>query len=147
MKKLVIFGAVALLAACGSKQEPAADASATPDAMASAPAMGDASAPAADASGAAMAPAAVKPGVYDYASPGGKKGVMSIMADGMYVDRDDAGKVLDKGKVAAKDGKTCFSPEKGDERCYTDGTPAADGSFDATGADGKVTHVMPHKKK
>ena len=142
MKKFVILGAVALLAACGSKTEPAADTSATPAAMgdASAPAMGDASAP-------AMVAAAPKPGSYDVTDPAGKKSVTTIMADGTFVDRDTAGKVTSKGKVAMKDGKTCFTDEKAVETCYTDGKPAADGSFDATSADGKVTKVSPHKKK
>ena len=142
MKKFVILGAVALLSACGSKTQPAADASATSAAMgdASGPALGDASAP-------AMAATAPKPGSYDVTAPDGKKSVTTIMADGTFVDRDAAGKVTEKGKVAMKDGKTCFTPEKGAEECYTDGTPAADGSFDATSADGKVTKVAPHKKK
>ena len=142
MKKFVILGAVALLAACGSKTEPAADAGATTAAMgdASAPAMGDASAP-------AMAAAALKPGSFDTVAPDGKKGVTTILADGTFVDRDANGKVTGKGKVAMKAGKTCFTPEKGAEECYTDGTPAADGSFEATSADGKVTKVAPHKKK
>src|SRR4249920_2797950 len=134
MKKFVILGAVALLAACGSKTEPAADVSASPAA-----AMGDASAP-------AMAADSAKPGSYDTVAPDGKKGVTTLMADGTYVDRDASGKVLAKGKQAMKDGKRCFTPEKGAEECYTESAAAADGSFDATGADGKVTKVSPHKK-
>lgn len=147
MKKLIVLGAVALLAACGSKSEPSATQT---DAMgaASAPAMGAASDGAMGAAtGGAMAAAAPKAGVYDYTSPDGKKGATAIMADGKYVDRDDKGKVIDKGTVAMKDGKTCFSPEKGAERCFTDSTPDADGNFTATDADGKVTKVSMHRKK
>ena len=156
MKKFVILGAVALLSACGSKTEPAADTSAAAMSDASAPAMGAASAPAMGAASApamvaasapAMAAAAPKPGVYDYTSPDGSKGVTTIVPGGTFVDRDTAGKVTDKGKVAMKDGKTCFTGENGKENCYTDSAPAADGSFTSTHADGKVTQVMPHKKK
>lgn len=148
MKKFVILGAVALLAACGSKPEPAA----TPtDAMgaASAPAMGAASGGAmGDASGGAIGAAAtLKTGVFDYVSANGSKGTTVIMADGKYVDRDDKGKVQEKGTAAMKDGKTCFTPEKGAEHCYTDSAPDADGNFTATAADGKVTKVSAHKKK
>ena len=142
MKKFVNLGAVALLAACGSKTEPAADASATTAAMgdASAPAMGDASAP-------AMAAAALKPGSYDVTDPAGTKVVSTILADGGWIDRDAKGKVIGKGKYAMKDGKICFTDEKGKEDCYTAGAAGADGSVDYTGADGKVTKVAPHKKK
>jgi hypothetical protein len=142
MKKLLVLGAVALLSACGSKVVPSADTTTAPAAMgdASAPAMGDASAP-------AMAAAGPKPGSYDTVAPDGKKGVTTIMADGTFVDRTVEGKVTAKGKMAMKDGKTCFTDEKGKEDCFTDSTPGADGSFEATGADGKVTKVSPHKKK
>ena len=142
MKKLAVLGAVALLSACGSKVVPAEEATASYAAMgdASAPAMGDASAP-------AMAAAGPKPGSYDTVASDGKKGVTTIMADGTFVDRDADGKVTAKGKMAMKDSKTCFTDDKAKETCFTDGTPGADGSFDATGADGKVTKVSPHKKK
>ena len=140
MKKFVILGAVALLASCGSKTEPAADTSSAAMGDASAPAMGDASA-------SAMAAEAPKPGSYDTVAPDGKKGVTTIMADGSFVDRDAAGKVTAKGKMAMTNGKTCFTDDKGKEDCFTDSAPAADGSFDATGADGKVTKVSLHKKK
>ena len=141
MNKLVVLGALALLSACGSKTETATDISTTATmGDASAPAMGDASAP-------AMAATGPKPGSYDTIAPDGKKGVTTIMADGTFVDRDANGKVTGKGKMAMKDGKTCFTDDKGKEDCFTDSTPAADGSFEATSADGKVTKVAPHKKK
>ncbi len=136
MKRLALLAGVALLASCGSKTEPA------PDAMSSA----DATMPmdAAASPGAAMGPA---PGSYDVTGPDGAKLVATLMADGTYVDRNEAGKVLEKGKWAVKDGKTCFDDD-GDkaEVCYTDSAPAADGSFTATEADGKVTQVKPHAK-
>ena len=53
----------------------------------------------------------------------------------------------EKGKWAVKDGKTCFDDDGAKpEVCYTDSAPAADGSFTATEADGKVTQVKPHAK-
>lgn len=152
MKKYLVLGAFALLSACGSKPDTAATAGGATDAAmsaASTPAMGDASAPAmGDASGAAMGAAAgPKAGVYDYTTTDGKKGTTAIMADGKFVDRDAAGKVIDKGTMAMKDGKTCFTGNDGKENCYTDSAPAADGSFTSTHADGTVTKVAPHKKK
>ena len=132
MKKLILFAGIAALAACTSKEPAAED-----TAAAEAPAAAVAAAPA----------AAPTPGSYDVTGPDGTKLVATLMADGTYVDRDEAGKVLEKGKWAAKDGKTCFDDE-GDkaEVCYTDSAPAADGSFTATEADGKVTQVKPHAK-
>ena len=140
MKKIVIFGAVALLAACGSKVEPAADTSAAATGDASTAVMGAASAP-------AMAAETPKPGVYDVTDPAGTMVVSTILADGGWIDRDTKGKVIAKGKMAMTDGKTCFTDEKGKEDCYTQGMPAADGSVEYTGADGKVSKVAPHKKK
>lgn len=135
MKKLALLVGVALLASCGSKTEP------TPDAMATA----DATMPM-DAGATPAAMATHAPGSYDATGPDGTKMVKTIMADGTYVDRDAKDKVVAKGTMAMKDGKTCFTPEGKGEVCYTDSMPAADGSFTATGADGKVTQVKPHAK-
>ncbi|MDP3675099.1 MAG: hypothetical protein Q8R44_08380 [Novosphingobium sp.] len=134
MKNLAMFAGLALLASCGS-EAPAPEASAPADA---AMPMDAAATPAA---------AGPTPGSYDVTGPDGTKLVATLMADGTYVDRDEAGKVLEKGKWAVKDGKTCFDDE-GDkpEVCYTDSAPAADGSFSATAPDGKVTQVKPHAK-
>ena len=132
MNKLILLAGIAALAACTSKEPAAED-----TAAAEAPAAAVAAAPAVTAT----------PGSYDVTGPDGTKLVATLMADGTYVDRDEAGKVLEKGKWAVKDGKTCFDDE-GDkaEVCYTDSAPAADGSFTATEADGKVTQVKPHAK-
>lgn len=133
MKKLVILAGFALLAACGAKKDTAADAAASDSAAASA----------------AATPAAVftpTPGTYDVTTPDGKKHTTTLMADGVYVRRDAGGKVLDKGKWAVTDGKTCFTPETGAVDCYTDTMPAADGSFTATDSKGAVLQVKPHAK-
>ena len=133
MKHLILLAGVALLASCGSKTDEPAAGAATEEAM---PA--DAAATPATANGPA-------PGSYDVTTPDGTKIVSTLMAHGTYVDRDEAGKVTEKGTWAAKDGKTCFDAE-GDtaEVCYTDGAQNPDGSFDATGPDGKVSKVKPH---
>ena len=135
MKKFALLVGVALLASCGAKQDAAA-----PDAMASA----DATMPM-DA-GAAPA-AAPTPGSYDVTMPDGTARVTTLMADGTYIDRDSKDKVVEKGTMAMKDGKTCFTPTGGKEECMTDSAIAADGSFTSTSADGKVTKVKPHVKK
>ena len=132
MKKFIILGGVALLAACGAKKDAGADVAAT-----------DAAATTAAAVPAAVAPA---PGSYDVTNPDGSKGVTTLMADGGFVDRDAAGKVTSKGKWAMVDGKTCFTPETGAAECYTDSAAAADGSFTATDSKGAVTQVKPHAK-
>ena len=134
MKKLALIAGIALLASCGSK-EPA------PEAAASA----DASMPM-DAAASPAAMAAPTPGSYDVTGPDGTKTVDTLMADGSYVTRDDKDKVVDKGAWASKDGKTCFTPEGKTETCYSESAHAADGSFSATGPDGKVTKVAPHAK-
>ena len=133
MKKFVIIAGIALLAACGSNKDESADAAASDAAAASA----------------AATPAAVHtpvPGSYDVTTPDGKVLTNTLMADGGYVRRDAAGKVLDKGKWAVTDGKTCFTPETGAVDCYTDTLPGADGSFTATDSKGAVLQVKPHTK-
>ena len=134
MKKFALFAGIALLASCGSK-EPA------PDATASA----DASMPM-DAGASPMPAASSTPGSYDVTLSDGTKRVTTLMADGTYVDRDSKDKVVEKGTMAMKDGKTCFTPEGGKEECFTESAHAADGSFTATGADGKTSQVTPHLK-
>jgi hypothetical protein len=128
MNKLILLAGVALLASCGSKSEAPAPA-ATEEAMAA-----DTAAPM----------AAATPGSYDVTMPDGKTGVDTLMADGTYVSRDPNDKVTEKGTWVSKDGKTCFTPEGKSETCYTETARNADGSFDATGPDGKVTKVKPH---
>ena len=134
MKKLALIAGIALLASCGS-EAPAPEATATADAAMPMDA------------GATGAPAAVAtPGSYDVTGPDGTKTVDTLMADGTFVSRDASDKVIDKGTWKSSDGKTCFTSEGKTELCYTEGVRAADGSFSATGADGKVTQVKPHAK-
>lgn len=137
MKKLVLFAGIALLAACGEREEAAPLETATTEAMPV-----DA-APTAAAGTTANGSAA---GSYDVTRPDGTKTVDTLMADGTFVTRDTSDKVVDKGTWAVKDGKTCFTSEGAAEVCYTETARAADGSFSATGPDGKVTQVKPHTK-
>lgn len=139
MKRLILLAATAMaLSACSQKAEEAA----APEAAAT-----DAMAPAADASTAAAMTTGngSAAGTYDIVGPDGTKGMSKLNPDGTYEDTDESGKTTAKGTWAVKDGKTCFTPEGKPEECYTEGPAGADGSFEATGADGKVTKVSPHK--
>ena len=136
MKRLALIAGIALLASCGSN-EPAPAASATADATMPMDA---------NAAPTAAPAASVTPGSYDVTNPDGTKSVDTLMADGSYVSRDLNDKVTDKGAWTSKDGKTCFIPEGQAEMCYAETPRAADGSFSATGSDGKVTQVKPHAK-
>lgn len=124
MKKLIVLTAIAALAACGDRTNEAAPPP-------------DTSTATAEATTAAMAddPA----GTYTVTMSDGTTGTTVINADGTYVDTDKDGKQM-KGTFVRRDGKDCFDPE-GDEaeQCWSVSTPAADGSFTATSADGKTT--------
>ena len=136
MKRLAILAPLALLAACGDRDDAAAPEAAASDTMPMD--AGTATAPAvATANG-------TSPGIYDITTPEGTQMVSELRADGTYEDRNPEGKVTEKGTWSVKDGKTCFDAE-GDqaEVCFTEGARNADGSFDATGPDGKVTKVKP----
>ena len=131
MKRLAIIVApLALLAACEARDDAAPDATATETMPVDAAATPAAAGP--------------TPGSYDVTAPDGTKTVDTLMADGTYVSRDAEDKVIEKGTWAFKDGKTCFDPE-GDpaEVCYTESARNPDGSFDATGPDGKVAKITP----
>ena len=130
MKRLAIIVApLALLAACEARDDAAPDATATETMPVDAAATPAAAGP--------------TPGSYDVTAPDGTKTVDTLMADGTYVSRDAQDKVVEKGAWAVKDGKTCFTPEGKTETCYTESTPAADGSFTATGPDGTSVTVKP----
>ena len=130
MKRLAIIVPLALLAACEARDDDAAPEAAATETM--------------PVEAAATPAAGPTPGSYDVTGPDGTKTVDTLMADGTYVSRDAQDKVVEKGTWAVKDGKTCFDAE-GDEAevCYTEGARNADGSFDATGPDGRVAKIMP----
>lgn len=133
MNKLALIAGVALLASCNSKA-PAPDAVATADATMP--------------MDAGMTPSAASavPGSYDVTSADGSKTVDTLKADGTFVSRDAKDKVVDKGTWKGEPGKTCFTSQGKAEQCYTESAHAADGSFTATGADGKTAKVAPHAK-
>ena len=128
---LILSTAALALAACGKKEE--APVAVQSDAVV-----------ASDAAVAATQPTA---GVYEVSDAAGKKvGTTTINADGTFAeDMADGHRVA--GIVKMVDGKTCFDPSgKAPLECYTDGAPAADGSFTATVAKGVVLTVHPTAK-
>lgn len=129
MKKLVLLAGVALLAACGEREEAAAPEAATE-------AMSAEAAPAAAAVGGGV------PGTYDVTQADGSKLVATLSADGTY--QRDFGDRVEKGTYVFKGNQTCFDPE-GDvgESCNTRSPAAADGSFDSTDPKGAVNKVVP----
>ena len=49
---------------------------------------------------------------------------------------------VEKGSLVAKDGKGCMTPAGGEERCFTNSAPDADGSWKATNAEGGVSTIV-----
>ena len=132
MKKLILIAAITALSACNNTAD---DTATDTTAMATETAMAT---PDAAATPMTMADAA---GTYDVKAADGSMMTTTINADGTYVDMKD-GKETEKGMMAMKDGKTCFTPTGGSETCYTDGPRAADGSWVSTAADGTKVTVM-----
>ena len=87
------------------------------------------------------------PGTYEVLDAAGKVvGTSTTNADGSYADQM-TGAPRVAGIVKLVDGKVCFDPSgKAEAECYTDGAPAADGSFTATDAKGTVLTVRPKAK-
>ena len=84
-------------------------------------------------------------GVYEATAPDGTVTTTTLNADGTYTDVDAEGTTLAEGTWAVTEGKTCFTPttEGVDPMCYTESTPAADGSFTATPDEGDPVTVRP----
>ena len=132
MNKRIVLSGLALLAAC-SKPLPAVDPTSEPTNVA-------------DAAVTPASSAMLSPGTYQVKMPNGKSGTTTVAADGTYIDMAD-GKQTEKGKVAVRDGKTCFAPTNGTETCFTDGPPAADGSWISTDPKGAKYTVTPPATK
>lgn len=131
MRKIALFVAPLVLAACA--QEPAEEPAATEE-------------PAAEAEAPAMVTAnGAGPGTYEVTAADGTVGTTVLNADGTYTDTDAEGAVVAEGSWAVVDGKTCFTPttEGMEAMCFTESAIAADGSFTATGDDGTVVTVRP----
>jgi hypothetical protein len=134
MKKLILLASLAALAACSKPEEAAAP----PEAAASETMPMDAG----TASSEAMAdPNAIQPGTYDIVDKDKKSATLTIAADNTYAFTTEEGVV--KGTVAAKDGKFCYDAEgdKDPTMCWTNGKPAADGTWTATSDDGQTVTV------
>ncbi|WP_374405494.1 hypothetical protein [Pelagerythrobacter sp.] len=132
MKKLISIAAVAVLAACSQQAEdPAAPAATT--AATQTPA---------DTVAISQLAGPEAAGSYEVTWADGTVTTTMINADGTYVDTMD-GDETSHGTWAVKEGKSCLTPEGGAELCWTDGTRADDGSWEATAEDG--TKVIVRK--
>ncbi|KRA80739.1 hypothetical protein [Altererythrobacter sp. Root672] len=131
MRKLMMVMLPLVLAACNNQpaQEPEATETptATPEPVALVSANGS--------------PA----GAYQVTTKDGTVSNTVLAADGTYTDTDAKGVVTAQGTWAVVDGKTCFTPTTAgvEAACYTETTPAADGSFTATPATGDPVTVRP----
>lgn len=131
MKKSVLIAtAVLALSACNKTSETTVEApTATDTAMAT-------TAPAAT-----QAATGTMAGTYEVTRADGTKVTETINADGTYVDVANGKET--KGTWRMDGAKACFD-EAGDvaEVCYTTSAPAADGSFQVSGPDGKVVSTV-----
>jgi hypothetical protein len=70
------------------------------------------------------------PGTYTHMA-NGHMIITHLESDGSYSDWV-AGERTEAGTWKIEDNKTCFTPEKGEKRCTSDGPIAADGTYTAT---------------
>lgn len=129
MKKFLIVAACGALAACGSNEaeqpvEPV-DTTATTQAGTT-----------------DTATSSQMAGTYEMTMADGTVVRQRVNADGTYVDMDLQGTELERGTWRQQGAQLCYDDAgAGAEECWTGGTPAADGSFQATGADGTTITV------
>lgn len=129
MKKILLFAAVAALAAC----TPKADNTAAP--------ANDAMAPeAATVNETAAAWTGFEPGTYVVTEEKGGKAEVTLNSDGTYTGTDAAGKT-ESGTYVMKGNKGCFTAKGAKEMCWTNGPPGADGSWVATSDDGAKSTI------
>ena len=130
MKKFLIVAACGALAACGSNE---ADTTAEP--------MNDTTATT-QAGTTDTATASQMAGSYEMTMSDGTVVRQQVNADGTYVDSDMDGNELERGTWRQQGSQLCYDDAgPGAEECWTGGTPGADGSFTATGADGSTITV------
>lgn len=128
MKKLVTLSICLALAACSEAEAPVEET--------------DDTAAMAEETAAPMAATAPEPGLYEVTMADGATSQTRLNADGTFVDIVDGAESA-TGTWRWADGQMCFDgDEEGvDEVCYTDGPPAADGSWTVTGPDGTTATV------
>ena len=122
MKKFLIIAACGALAACGSNdaEEPVEPIDTT-----------------ATAGTTDTATTSQMAGTYEMTMDDGTVVRQRVNADGTYVDTDMQGNELERGTWRQQGSQLCYDDAgPGAEECWTGGTPGADGSFEATGADG-----------
>ena len=122
MKKFLIIAACGALAACGSNEaeEPVEPIDTT-----------------ATAGTTDTATTSEMTGTYEMTMADGTVVRQRVNADGTYVDTDMQGNELERGTWRQQGSQLCYDDAgPGAEECWTGGTPGADGSFEATGADG-----------
>ena len=122
MRKLAIFSAIWLAAACS--QGPATDT----EAVARTTANGS------------------PPGTYYMAAADGTASLVTIYADGTYSQVTPEGGFPARGTFEVVDGKTCFKVQQigAEPSCYTESEPDADGSFTAILDNGAELTVTPY---
>ena len=123
MKKFLIIAACGALAACGSNEaeEPVEPIDTTTT----------------QAGTTDTATAGQMAGTYEMTMDDGTVVRQQVNADGTYVDTDLQGNELERGTWRQQGSQLCYDDAgPGAEECWTGGTPGADGSFEATGADG-----------
>jgi hypothetical protein len=75
------------------------------------------------------------PGTFVYTDAKGSMVTAFLSDDGLYTDWI-AGAMVERGKWAVENNKTCFHPENGKPRCQSDGPIGKDGSYTVTPDEG-----------
>ena len=83
-----------------------------------------------------------EPGSYTVTDGDGNASDYVLNADDTFTMTDSAGTET-TGTLAMRDGKGFFTPAGGEELCWTNSQPGADGSWTATADDGTTATVMP----
>ena len=125
MKTILVAVASLALASCGQRADDTAEPNPSPTVST------------ATATAAAQTPTGTTAGRYEISTPDGMKISSTLNPDGTYLDVANGEE--ERGSWRMKGVETCFDPAgEGAERCYTTSAPAADGSMQVTGADGRT---------
>ena len=133
MKKFFVIAACSALAACGGN-----DAEDVPEPVDTTVGT-TTNAPAGSTD---TASAGQMAGAYELTTEDGTVVRQQINADGTYVDRDLEGNEVTRGTWRQQGSQLCYDAAgSAPEECWTGGTPGADGSFEATAADGRTVTI------